>query len=248
MEVQKKINNESQDNITEDNIEVIKEEGLLEVSSQAAKNISTSYFNPIVWAQMKGMAATFLQSKALPKHLDSLPKIIIQMQTGIEMGMKPMESIQSLYIVNGSINIWGKATVKVLRKHGWAIKYVSEDDSHCTAKVSKKETGEVYQDTFKYQDAVDSGFTVDIYGKEKIGWKKGVNRTMKMRYNVLSKIIKSYIPEVLEGVAEIQEVYEDFQILRGETKPENKGGKVKNVKVATPKEQSEKIKEFLKAQ
>lgn len=242
----KQLNQEQLDMATEANVATDME--LAEVPMQDAKYISTGYFNPVLWSQMKGMAATFMQSRALPKHLDSIPKIIVQMQTGLEMGMKPMESIQALYIVNGAVNIWGKATVKQLRKHGWSIQYVSEDENHCTAKVTNKATGEEYEDTFKFEDAVASGYTVDSYNKEKIGWRKGANRTQKMRYNVLSKIIKSYIPEVLEGAAEIQEVYEDVQIIDvQESKPENKGGKVKNVKITTAKEQDKKIKEFISA-
>ena len=219
----------------------------VEVPMQESKYISTGYFNPVLWSQMKGMAATFIQSGALPKHITTISQAIVQMQVGIEMGMKPMESIQSLYMVNGAVNIWGKATVKALRKHGWQIGYVSEDEMHCTAKVTNKD-GESYTDTFKYQDAEDSGYTKDSYGKPKIGWRKGANRSQKMRYNVLSKIIKSYIPEVLEGAAEIQEVYEDVEMINiDDQKPVTKGGKVKNVEISTPKEQDKKIKDFISA-
>lgn len=229
-------------------VEVPTEMELAEVPVTDAKYISTGYFNPVLWSQMKGMAMTFIRSKALPKHLDTVEKVIVQMQTGIEMGMKPMESIQSLYIVNGAVNIWGKATIKSLRKHGWAISYDSEDADHCAATVKNAKTGETYSETFYFKDAVDSGYTTDSYNKEKVGWRKGANRTQKMRYMVMSKIIKSYIPEVLEGAAEIQEVYEDVQIIDvQESKPENKGGKVKNVKVTTAKEQDKKIKEFISA-
>lgn len=229
----------------DDNTQVLEvSESQVQVPVQDSKYISTGYFNPVLWAQMKGMANTFIRSRALPTHLQTVEQVIIQMQTGIEMGMKPMESIQSLYIVKGAVNIWGKAVVKALRKHGWAIQYVSEDENHCTAKVVNRLTGEEYTDTFKYQDAEQSGYTVDSSKNLKIGWRKGANRTQKMRYNVLSKIIKSYIPEVLEGVAEIQEVYEDVEIIDIQ-KPENKGGKIKNVKIETPQEVDQKLKEFI---
>lgn len=219
---------------------------LAEVPMQDSKYIKTEYLNPVIWSQMKGMATMFHKSGALPKHLDSVEKVIVQMQTGVEMGMKPMESIQSLYIVHGNVNIWGKATVKALRKHGWRISYPDESDTHCTAKVVNMENpDDFYEETFEYQEAVDSGYTMDNYNKPKVGWKKGANRKMKMRYNALSRIIKSYIPEVLEGVAEIQEVAEDVEFINVEGKTVNKGGKVKNVSLSTPKEEDAKIKAFL---
>jgi hypothetical protein len=221
------------------------EMNLAEVPAEQSKFIATPYFNPVLWSQMKGMAATFVRSGALPKHLDTLEKVIVQMQTGIEMGMKPMESIQSLYIVNGNVNIWGKATVKALRKHGWTIAYPDETETSCTARVTNNETGETYEETFNYEDAVNSGYTIDSYNKEKVGWKKGANRIQKMRYNALSKIIKSYIPEVLEGVSDIQEVAEDYMVI--DIEDEGKKKDIKKTSLSTPSSQKNKIDDFLKS-
>lgn len=173
-----------------------------------AESIKTNYMNPTVWGQIVGMSKTLFESHALPKHLINTAQVVMQLQAGFEMGMKPIESLQSLYMVNGAINVWGKAVPRRLREHGYNIKYTNESNEACTAIVTGAGR-EKYEETFKFQDAVDSGWTHDSNGHLKIGWREGANRKLKLRYSVLSLIIKSYIPHVLGAADEIQEIYED---------------------------------------
>ena len=49
---------------------------------------------------------------------------------------------------------------------------------------------------------------------------------MKLRYGVLSKIIKTYIPEVLGSLGDITEVAEDYVIVEEETTNKNKSSVV----------------------
>ena len=63
--------------------------------SVPANEIATQFFNPAVWAQMKGMAEVFAKSGALPPDIN-MPKTLMAIQAGYEMGMKPIESISSL--------------------------------------------------------------------------------------------------------------------------------------------------------
>lgn len=209
---------------------------LREISNAEAKALATSYFHPVVWSQIKGMAQTFIQSKALPKHIQNAAQAVLVLQAGYEMGMKPMEAVNSVYIVNGATNIWGKATVRRLREHGYFIEYVEEDNEHCKARVYKE--NEEYIETFLFKDAEESGWTKDSYGKLKVGWKAGQNRKLKMRYGALSAIIKSYIPDVLGSANDIVEVAEDVTIIdvpEVEEKPKEKEG------VAEPKSLSETL-------
>jgi hypothetical protein len=72
----------------------------------------TGVIDPIAWKQIKGMADTLIESRALPQYVQNKEQAIVVMQAGFEMGMKPLESLNSLYLVNGQITIWGKALVK----------------------------------------------------------------------------------------------------------------------------------------
>lgn len=186
----------------------------------------TSFLDPHIYLQMKVMANDFVKSKAIPKGWETAEQVLVAMQTGFEMGMKPMQSLMSLYPVNGQINIWGKATMRQLRAHGFELSYKDETADSCTAEIKRRKPGtqnawEIYTETYTYAEASASGYTTDSYGKDRIGWKPGINRKLKLRYGVLSLIIKSYVPEVLGEAAGIVEVEEDF-VPEGDTPATNK--------------------------
>lgn len=183
----------------------------------AIRKSETNVLNPIAYEQSKLVAADFFQSGALPKHIQNPTQAFVTIVTGAEMGLKPMESIQGLYIINGMINLWGKAVPRQLLKHGYKFKYQDESQEQCTVVVWKgksfagpEEGDEQYTETFYFKDAVESGYTTDSYNKLKVGWKPGQNRKLKMRYNVLSALIKTYIPDVLGQAADIAEVAQDY--------------------------------------
>lgn len=211
-----------------------------------AKELATTYFNESVLTQMERIAQTFIKSGACPKYIQNAPQLVLTMQTGYEMGMKPVEAMNSLYIVNGAINLWGKALARRLREHGWIIKYemLTDRGGSCRATVTKGD--ESYTETYSFEAAEKSGYTKDFKGNVKIGWKEGVNRMLKLRYGALSVIIKSYIPEVMGAASEVQEVYEDAVI---ETVEPEEGevvdNKPKTTKVMNDKRPS--IDEFLQA-
>lgn len=175
--------------------------------------IKTGYFDPQVWTQIKSMAETFFISKALPSYVTNAPQLVMMIQAGYEMGMKPVEAIKSLYMVNGQINIWGSAMIRRLREHGWSVAYKmsTDDGGACTATVIKDK--ETYTETFSFKSAEKSGYTKGRDGSLKVGWREGVNRNLKLRYGAISMLIKTYIPEVLGSASELVEIAEDYEIV-----------------------------------
>lgn len=171
---------------------------------------STSFLNPNLYIQQKALANDFISSGAIPKVWETAAQVLVGLQTGVEMGMKPMEAMNSLYPVNGAISVWGKATTRRLKEHGWVIKYSDESQESCTATVTRGD--ESYTETFTFAEAEQSGYTKDRYGKLKIGWLPGMNRRKKLRYGVLSLIIHTYVPEVLGSAVGIVEVSVDYDI------------------------------------
>lgn len=165
---------------------------------------ASDVLDPNKYAQIKVLSKDLFLSGALPQGYDNQYKVMAAIQVGSEMGLKPFESINSLYNVNGQFSLWGKATIRQVRKHGWTIEYTNETDTGCTASISKD--NEKYSATFKYEDAVKSGYTKDRSGREKFGWSLGINRKLKLRYGALSILIKTYVPEVLGAAAGIAEI------------------------------------------
>ena len=149
----------------------------------------TGVIDPIAWKQIKGMADTLIESRALPKYIQNKEQAIVVMQAGFEMGMKPLESLNSLYLVNGQITIWGKALVKRFKVHGWTLSYKDKKDETTVTATNEKTGG---------RD-----------GRLKFGWQEGTNRILKLRYGALNKLLKTQLPEVLESAQGVAEVYED---------------------------------------
>lgn len=176
---------------------------------------ATSFLDPNLYIQQKALANDFIKSKAIPSVWQTAEQVLVGLQTGVEMGMKPMEAMNSLYPVNGAINVWGKATTRRLKEHGWSIKYSDETQETCTATVTRGD--ESYTETYLFSEAEASGYTMqkNKYSGQmelKVGWLPGMNRRKKLRYGVLSLIIATYIPEVLGSAVGIVEVSDDYDL------------------------------------
>lgn len=168
----------------------------------------TSVIDPIAWKQINGMAETLIKSRALPTYIQNKEQAIVVMQSGYEMGMKPVESLNSLYLVNGQITIWGKALVKRFKIHGWNLSYKDKKDE-TTVTATNQKTGETISESMSFEEAERSGYTKGNNGKLKFGWQEGTNRILKLRYGALNKMLKTQLPEVLESAQGVAEVYED---------------------------------------
>ena len=162
------------------------------------------FYNVQKWEIMRTMANDMVKSGALPST-DNVHTVMVKMQAGREMGMKPMESIKAFYIVKGVLTIFGDAVVRRLREHGWRVSYVEKQDE-CIATIEKKD--EKYSEKFTFQDAEKSGWT-KANGSLKAGWVDGINRRRKLRYGATSTLVKTYVPEVLGSAADIAEVAQD---------------------------------------
>jgi hypothetical protein len=168
----------------------------------------SSLIDPIAWKQIKGMAETLILSKALPQYIKNKEQAIVVMQAGHEMGMKPMESLNSLYLVNGQITIWGKAITKQFVKHGYKLSY---KDRNNETMVTATKGSDVFNESMTFKEAELSGYTKDNSGRLKFGWKEGSNRILKLRYGSLNKLAKTQCAEVLDSAVGVTEVYQDSE-------------------------------------
>ena len=192
--------------------EDVPEVGLTEAQViPAYKTTETEVMNPIVYQQIKMLANDLIKANALPKGIENSEQVFVLMWTGKEMGMTPFDAVNSLYMVNGAVRIYGKALASQMRKHGYQVEYLDETKDSVTARVfrnTKDGMNEEYKETYTFAEAEQSGHTKDKYGL-KFGWKEGSNRRLKLRYGALSLILRTYIPEVLGSTAGIVEVDED---------------------------------------
>lgn len=177
----------------------------------------STILDPNTYIQMKALANDFFNSKVVPSAYSNMLQVLFGIQAGYEMGMQPVEALQSITFVNGNMSVWGKAVPRRLRAHGWSLAFEEGGegrDQFCKATIIKGD--EIYEDTITFADAEDSGYTTDSNGKIKPGWKPGLNRKLKLRYDVLDVLCKTYVPEVFGGTAGTAEVLQDVNFIEGE--------------------------------
>lgn len=79
------------------------------------------------------MAKHFVESGAFPKMTPEQAYTV--MKAGAEMGMAEVESLNSLYIINGAIKPHGKGMVKRLMQFGYRVEYLNETDTSCEVRA-----------------------------------------------------------------------------------------------------------------
>ncbi len=171
----------------------------------------TAVMNPVEYQQMKRIAEDIVSSGAVPDVWKNASQALVGISAGRELGMMPVESLNSLYIVNGAVRVWGRGVPRLVRRHGWRIGYTDEDGvSTCTVTLTNTETKEEIVETYNFDEAQKSGYTTDRQGRLKFGWKEGINRRKKLRYGALGLAVDTHIPEVLGSVQGIVEVEKDY--------------------------------------
>jgi len=67
-----------------------------------------------------------LASRLAPKDFDTLEKVVIALQIGAEVGLLPMQSLQSIAVINGRPSIWGDAVPGLVIASGLQASYKEE--------------------------------------------------------------------------------------------------------------------------
>jgi len=132
------------------------------------------------------MAAQFSKSGAFPKM--SPEQIYTVMKSGEEMGLKPIEALQTLYVVNGSIKPYGDKMIAMLRKKGYKIEYVSEDNTHCLVRIFNKD--ETYSETARADDPVLRNSKAMKFAPKQ-----------KLRFHAVRQIVSFHLPHLFFPVS-----------------------------------------------
>jgi hypothetical protein len=140
------------------------------------------------YAEMKlqlEMAKQLIASKAFPNVTPEQAFVILQ--AGKEMGLKPMQSIKSLYIVKGAISFFGSGLVARITDKGYKVQYTEETDKGVTVIISKD--NENYTEVVKDTDQI-------LQKSEAIKFAK----KNKMRYHGVKMIASFYLPHIVGSV------------------------------------------------
>ena len=149
-------------------------------------------------------ALTFSQyladSDMVPKDFKGKPgNCLVAIQWGMEIGMKPMQAMQNIAVINGRPSLWGDALIALARSSP-LCEYIIESQTDSMAVCRVKRRGEPEQErTFSMADAKLAG----LVGKQG-PWGQYPKRMMQMRARAFA--IRDVFPDVLKGLACAEEV------------------------------------------
>ena len=182
---------------------------------------TTGGFVPTTFDEAYRMAQLFAQSDLVPRDYKGKPaNCLVAMQMGAEIGLKPLQALQGIAVINGRPGIWGDAL--------WALVMASPlvqdaseafDDATMTATCTIKRRNRTQPTVVKFSkaDAEKAG----LWGKDG-PWKTAPKRMLQMRARAFAA--RDAVPEVLKGVASADEmigvdvIEADVPVIRAEPK------------------------------
>jgi len=150
-------------------------------------------------------ATIISKSKFCPKEFFNLPEsVLVAIAYGAELGLKPLQSLQNIAVINGKPSIYGDAMLAVC-KNSPDFEYITElcEVEVAVCKVKRKGQPEVHV-TFSKQDAINAG----LWSRPG-PWKQYPNRMLQMRAR--SFALRDCFPDVLKGMIAVEEA-QDYQV------------------------------------
>lgn len=146
------------------------------------------------------LADMLASSELVPKDYRGKPgNVIVAMQWGMEVGLKPLQALQNIAVINGRPSMWGDSVIALVRASS-LCEYVTETwDAAGTAICQVKRRGEAEQvRTFSDADAKTAG----LLGKEG-PWRTNPKRMKQMRARAFA--LRDVFADVLKGIAIAEE-------------------------------------------
>ncbi len=149
---------------------------------------------PSSLAEAMEFAGMMSKSSIVPKDYQNNPgNILVAIQWGMEIGLQPLQSMQSIAVINGRPSIWGDAMLALVRSSG-LLEAINEDvtDSKAVCTIKRRGEQEVVRE-FSMQDAKQAGLS----GKQG-PWAQYPKRMLQMRARAFA--LRDVFPDVLRGV------------------------------------------------
>jgi hypothetical protein len=181
------------------------------VAGASARAIVPTDFDG-VWRLSQAIAA----SGMAPNGIKTPEAIAVSIMHGLEIGLTPMASLQSIAVVNGRPSLWGDALPGLVRASG-LCRYIKETiDGEGDARTARCEThregeAESVVRTFSMADARKAG----LAGKDI--WAKYPDRMMQMRARAYC--LRDVYADVLRGLSVVEEQRDAEEHARDEGPP-----------------------------
>lgn len=161
----------------------------------------------MAWAQEADLAYQMAQKLAatsfVPQSLRGKPgDITAAILAGAELGLKPMATLKSIDVIQGTPALRAHAMRAIVQQHGHDIELVHSDDTRCVMR-GRRQGSENWQEI---EWTVDRARLMGLLGKDQ--WKKNPKGMLIARATgELSRLIAS---DALHGMPYASEEYEGF--------------------------------------
>lgn len=148
------------------------------------------------------LSTVVVKSGLAPSGFKTPEQVMVAVMAGAELGMAPMQALQSIAVINGRPSVWGDGLMALARKGGHQVAEWLEGDgekmvAHC--RVTRADTGECIERVFSVGDAKRAG----LWGKAG-PWTQYPRRMLQMRARAWA--IRDGLADVLRGVGVADEV------------------------------------------
>lgn len=145
-----------------------------------------------------------------PKEMKGKPNdILLAMQMGAEIGLKPMQAIQNISVINGRPSVWGDAALAVVKNHKdfeYCNEYLEENNTVAICEIKRKNEP-LKKIKFSTKDAQRAGLLSDRTNGFS-PWKKYPERMLQMRARGFA--LRDSFPDALKGLVTSEEA-QDYQ-------------------------------------
>lgn len=155
------------------------------------------------------MAEMIAKSGLAPRDMQSPEKIVTAIFTGLEIGLKPMQAVQSIAVVNGRPTVWGDAALGLVEASGLLEDFeeiVEGDGETMVARCRAKRQGRAsaIERTFSAADAKAAG----LWNKSG-PWQQYKRRMLQLRARAFT--LRDGFADVLKGL-QITEEARDYTL------------------------------------
>lgn len=145
------------------------------------------------------VAEALSRTAFVPAGLTGKPEDVAAcMMKGFELGMDPLDSLASMYVVHGKVGVTAEFMRRRILQAGHSFKIVESTDSRAIVEACRREGGEPHRATFTADQARKAGIDIGKYPAD------------KLIARATSRLCRQSFPDVLSGSLLVEDLMDGY--------------------------------------
>lgn len=153
---------------------------------------------------VREFAQIIIKSGMAPKDMQRIEQVIVALQWGREIGLSPMQSLQSITVIKGRPSIWGDALPALVQASGLCAyikeEVITDEDGSKGYEITSKRKDQSHPIVTRFTTAMAK--TAGLWNSTP-SWKQYPQRMLKMRARAWN--LRDNFADVLRGIAVAEE-------------------------------------------